>query len=244
MPPSLANRYLRALLSRPSGPRPRAGYSFWQRYWVSLTGAALTRQSSAPGMLSVHGYSSPAKRTRPGVGEFDDPSREPADEDSGSGGGSGEPPDGLSGPADEAGSLPGNLGDSPDETDWEATRYLAAATQLDLKYARSVVRQIIGEPFRAVAPAAGADVAVVTRWALAALRRRALRDAVLTCLLIGGVTTAVGAWTWIPIVVMAALAVFVVAYEQWVRDAKILARLMLRGRFRACVCSAFTKPTY
>jgi hypothetical protein len=40
---SLANRYLRALLSCPPDPRPRAGYSFWQRYWASLTGTPLTR---------------------------------------------------------------------------------------------------------------------------------------------------------------------------------------------------------
>jgi hypothetical protein len=39
---SLANRYLHALLSRPQGARPRAGYSFRQRYWASLTGMALT----------------------------------------------------------------------------------------------------------------------------------------------------------------------------------------------------------
>jgi hypothetical protein len=124
-------------------------------------------------------------------------------------------------------------GDSLDETDWETTRYLAAATQLDLKYARYVVSQIVGEPFRSVAPAAGADVVVVTRWALAALRRRAQRDAALTFLLIAGVAAAVSAWTWIPIAVMAALAIFVIAYERWVRDVKVIARRMLRGRFRA-----------
>ncbi len=44
--PSLANRYLGALLSRPQGPRPRDGYSFWQRYWASLTGAPLTRRQA------------------------------------------------------------------------------------------------------------------------------------------------------------------------------------------------------
>jgi hypothetical protein len=119
------------------------------------------------------------------------------------------------------------------ETDWETTRYLAAATQLDLGYARLVVRQIVGEPFCAVAPAAGADVVVVTRWALAALRRRAQRDAALTCLLIIGVAAAIGVWTWIPIAVMAALAIFIVAYERWVRDVKVIDRLMLRGRFHA-----------
>ena len=41
----MADRYLRALLSRPPGPRPRSGYSFWQRYWASLTGMTLPRRS-------------------------------------------------------------------------------------------------------------------------------------------------------------------------------------------------------
>jgi len=133
---------------------------------------------------------------------------------------------------DEAGKPPDDHGGLLDETSQETTRYLAAATQLKLKYARFVVRQIIREPFRAVAPAAGVDVVVVTRWALAALRRRAHRDAVLTCLLIVGAAAALEAWTWIPIAVVAVLAIFIVAFERWVRDVKILARQMLRGRFR------------
>jgi hypothetical protein len=129
--------------------------------------------------------------------------------------------------------MPDGFGDSLSETDWETTRYLAVSTQQDLRYARFVVSQIIGEPFRAVAPAAGADVVVVTRWALAALRRRAWRDAVLTGLLATGLVASVWGWTWIPVAVIAALAICVIAYEQWVRDVKVLARLMLRGRFRA-----------
>jgi hypothetical protein len=146
---------------------------------------------------------------------------------------SGRSPAGLEEPEAEAGELPDGSSDSLSETDWETTRYLAVETQLNLRYASFVVSQIIGEPFRAVAPAAGADVVVVTRWALAALRRRAKRDAVLTGLLITGLAAFVWAWTWIPIVVALALAVCVVAYERWVRDVKVLARLMLRGRFRA-----------
>lgn len=184
------------------------------------------------GTPSVNGHYSPAGWTRPTPGESHGLREEPADVDSISGGG-GRPPDGISESAGEPDHLPDDHGDSLGETDWETTRYLAAATQLELKYARSVVSQIIGEPFCAVAPAAGADVVAVTRWALAALRRRAQRDAVLTCLLLAGVAISVGAWTWIPIVVMAVLAVLVVAYERWVRDVKIIARQMLRGRFRA-----------
>ena len=208
---------------------------------VETEGRHFELDPEVPGTPSVNGQSSPASQTRLTPGESHDLRQEPADVEGGSAGGSSEPPDGLNKPADEPGDLSGDLADSLDETDWETTRYLAAATQLDLKYARSVVNQIVGEPFRAVAPAAGADVVVVTRWALAALRRRAKRDAVLICLLIVGVATAAWAWTWIPIAVMAAFAVFVVAYERWVRDIKIIDRLMLRNRF--CAHDAPSSPS-
>lgn len=193
------------------------------------------RPESDPGVLgvpSVNGHSSPASWARSAPGESHDLFQGPADADGASGGDS-EPPDGIRESAGEPGDLPHDHGVSLDEANRETTRYLAANTQLDLKYARSVVSQIVGEPFCAVAPAVGADVVAVTRWALAALRRRAQRDVALTCLLVVGVTVTVGAWTWIPIAVMVALAVFVVAYERWVRDVKIIARQMLRGRFRA-----------
>ncbi len=119
------------------------------------------------------------------------------------------------------------------DIDWETTRYLSAATQLDLRYARFVVRRIIGEPLRAVAPAAGADIVVVTRWALAALHRRAWRDAILGCLLMLVILISLITWSWVPIPIATALAIATVAYERWVRDVKIISRLMLRGRFEA-----------
>ena len=146
---------------------------------------------------------------------------------------SSEPPAEPNNLATEASHSPDGSSESLSETDWETTRYLAVATQLNLRYARFVVSQIIGEPFRAVAPAAGADVVVVTRWALAALRRRAWRDGTLTGLLIICAIASIWGWTWIPIAVTAVLAIFVVAFEQWVCDVRVLARLMLRGRFRA-----------
>ena len=184
------------------------------------------------GVSSVNGHSPSVGWTRSMPGESHDLRAEPADA-GGISGGCSEPPDGISESVGEPGTLPDDHGDSLDESNREATRYLAAATQLDLKYARLVVSEIIREPFRAVAPATGADVVAVTRWALAALRRRAQRDIALTCLLVAGVAVAVGAWTLIPIVIMAVLAVFVVAYERWVRDVNIIARKMLRGRFGA-----------
>ncbi len=68
----------------------------------------------------------------------------------------------------------------------ETTRYLAAATQVELSYARTVRRRIISEPFHALAPVYGADPAVIARWALSALRRRFRRDVVLATMFIAG----------------------------------------------------------
>ena len=183
------------------------------------------------GVSSVNGQSPSVGWTRSMPSEFHDLRAEPAGAGDISGGCS-EPPDGITESVGEPGNLPDDHGNSLDETDLETTRYLAAVTQLEPKYARAVVRHIVGGSFRAVAPAAGADVVAVTRWALAALRRRAQRDLVLTCLLAAGVAVAVGASTLIPIAIMAVLAVFAVAYERWVRDVKVIARQMLRGRFR------------
>jgi hypothetical protein len=187
-----------------------------------------------PGSPSVNGHHvSSDGRTRCTPDESHDRPDGPPDVDSRSVGESSKAPGGRGEPSDDPGDPYDDLGSSLAQTDWETTRYLAAATQLDLSYARFVVRQIVGKPFCAVAPAAGADIVVVTRWALAALRRRARRDGVLTGLLILGLATGLGAWTWIPIAVMVASAIVVIAYERWIRDVKVLDRLMLRGRFHA-----------
>lgn len=71
-----------------------------------------------------------------------------------------------------------------DDARSSSTRYLSAATQLDPWFADVVVRQVIDEPFRALAPVFGVDLGVVTRWALAARRRRLARDLVLLAMLL------------------------------------------------------------
>lgn len=121
--------------------------------------------------------------------------------------------------------------DSKPDVDREATRYLSAATQLDLKYARFVVRNVIDESLRGVGVSAGADVVTVARWALEALRRRALRDAELTCVLALCLGSALVAGTWVPLAVMPVLAVAAAAYERWVRFHDVIAGQMLRDRF-------------
>jgi hypothetical protein len=126
------------------------------------------------------------------------------------------------------------------DNDRETTRYLSAATQISLEYARSVVARVVHEPYRALAPAHGADVTVVARWALDSLRRIAHRDAVLTMTLITGVffswlSAAVlqaSAWVVFAIVIaMFVMAFFFTAHEYWVRWYRILAGQMLRDVF-------------
>lgn len=57
--------------------------------------------------------------------------------------------------------------DSKSDVDREATRYLSAATQLDLKYARFVVRNVVDETLRGWAP-----LQAPTSWSLPAGRFR------------------------------------------------------------------------
>ncbi len=126
------------------------------------------------------------------------------------------------------------------DDDRETTRYLSAATQISTAYARLVVSRILHEPYRALPPAHGADVEVVTRWAIDSLRRKTWRDVLLTGTLFFGIASCwmlyVMAphpmWILVVIVITLALAFIVVAREHWVRQYDILAGKMLRSNFK------------
>jgi hypothetical protein len=126
------------------------------------------------------------------------------------------------------------------DNDRETTRYLSAATQINLDYAKRVVDRVVHEPYRALAPAHGADVTVVARWALDSLRRIAYRDAVLATTLIAGVffswlfAAVVQASAWFvfaTVLVMLGVAFSAIACEHWIRWYRILAGQMLRDGF-------------
>jgi hypothetical protein len=129
---------------------------------------------------------------------------------------------------------------SPRDNDRETTRYLSAATQISLDYARRVVRRVIHEPYRALAPAYGADVAVVARWASDSLRRKVQRDMLLTVTLIGGgglcwlfYSLLFPRLLWTPVAILIALtaAFIIIAYEYWVRRYRVLSQQMCWDRF-------------
>lgn len=119
---------------------------------------------------------------------------------------------------------------------WETTRYLAAATQVDTKYAANVVQRIFGEPLRALAPGYGIDVAVVAMWALKALRTRAARDLLLAVVLgfqVLSTTLAITLSPWfltaLPPLFAAAWAT--VSWEYWERVHHCVIGQLLRDRF-------------
>ena len=117
--------------------------------------------------------------------------------------------------------------------DREATRYLSAATQLDIGYARAVVKKVMNERFRALAPTFGIDVPVVTMWAIKALRTRAQRDYALAVLLTALLSSLLLAFLWVWMLIVALLVVIAVwlavSWERWERTHNLAK--MLRDRF-------------
>jgi hypothetical protein len=134
--------------------------------------------------------------------------------------------------------------------DRETTRYLSAKTLIDVEYASNVVHSIVHEPYRALAPAYGADVTVVARWAIDSLRRRMRRDVSLTVIIFAGVALYWALyilWSsiwWIPVGVLVTLAIAfaIVAREHWVRWHEILAGQMLHGNFDPAAAPAPEDP--
>jgi len=66
----------------------------------------------------------------------------------------------------------------------DATRYLCAAAHLDPAFADQAIREFLTEPLRAIPPTPAVDAVTVLREAVAARRRRLLRDWLLLLILI------------------------------------------------------------
>lgn len=117
----------------------------------------------------------------------------------------------------------------------ETTRYLCAATHLDETFCDRVIRNTVDQPLRASAPSLGVDIAVVARHALAARRRRLIRDLALLTLLLGALLARAvdltGPAPAAVALVMCGLAVLVVAAEHSVTRFLLNGQLSMR-RYR------------
>lgn len=121
--------------------------------------------------------------------------------------------------------------------DLEATRYLSAATQINIDYARNVVERVVNERFKALAPTFGVDVPVVVKWAMKALHTRSIRDYSLTVLLAlqsFSVVLYILWWreAWIFLLCLLAAAWIVTSWEYHERIHNSVIGKMLRNRFK------------
>jgi hypothetical protein len=113
------------------------------------------------------------------------------------------------GPSPEA-SRPGRPSDAE-----EMTRYLCAAVTMDKALTNQLIENVLEEEHRAVAVTPGLDLVTVLKFAIAANRRRMIRDVVLfltLCLLIVAVFSLIGLLLVIPLLIAAWLAVFIEKY--------------------------------
>jgi hypothetical protein len=79
------------------------------------------------------------------------------------------------------------------------TRYLSAAVNFDSDLAKAVIDHILEEPHRAIASTPGVDLATVLKYALAANRRRVIRDVLLLIYLCLMLLTIIVGFITIPI---------------------------------------------
>lgn len=142
---------------------------------------------------------------------------------------------GLSQEAHAAEDGPGIWNYARHDFDRETTRYLSAATQLDVRYAHEVVRNVIGEPLRALAPAYGADISTVACWAVDSIMRRARRDRYLAITLLAAIALMPLTLIWLPMILIILVGVMLAAWsivsmEHWTRIHLNVGK-MLRGVF-------------
>jgi hypothetical protein len=79
------------------------------------------------------------------------------------------------------------------------TRYLSAAVNFDSNLAKAVIDHILEEPYRAIASTPGVDLVTVLKYALAANRRRIIRDVLLLIYLLLMLATILVAYITIPL---------------------------------------------
>ena len=108
----------------------------------------------------------------------------------------------------------------------QVTQYLCASAHLDEKFAREVIRNVVEEEHRAVAPSFGVDLVTVVRHCLAARDRKVVRDLFLTMLAIAlGIVAAYHHSHSLLAVVLILLGAWIaVALEYWVAHDRIVVR--------------------
>jgi uncharacterized membrane protein YidH (DUF202 family) len=124
--------------------------------------------------------------------------------------------------------------ESQELTRSEATRYLCAAAHLDDRFSREVIRRVVDEEHRAVAPSFGVNLGVVLRHCLGARRRKQVRDVLLAMLVVPIVLLLAYRHTTAGVVAVLALgaAAWVVVFaERWISAYRVGARQLSRSTY-------------
>jgi hypothetical protein len=97
----------------------------------------------------------------------------------------------------------------------EMTRYLCAAVTVDKALTETVIEHVLEEEHRAVAVTPGLDLVTVLKFAIAANRRRMIRDVVLfliLCLLVIAIVSIIGLLFVVPLLIVAWLVIMIERY--------------------------------
>lgn len=123
--------------------------------------------------------------------------------------------------------------------DTDTTRYLCAAAQLDQSFCKQVMTQVVDEEYKAISVSGGVDFPAVIKHCINSKRRKTIRDAILTGLLLLVVVS--------PSIVLAILlfvvAVIVVYLEAWITYYKIIAKTLLKNTFNPDAIHCVMSPS-
>lgn len=130
-----------------------------------------------------------------------------------------------------------------DERRRDTTRQLAAAAHLDPQYASGVVRSVLNERHRAVAPSFGVHLAPVLRHCLAARGRHTALRVMVCALLLPLVLAVANFGTGILLALLIALATWVAIFvESWVGRYRIAARHLSAANYEPAFATRFLPP--
>jgi hypothetical protein len=127
----------------------------------------------------------------------------------------------------------------------ESTRLLAAAAELDARFARRVVRDVLKDDYRAVAPSFGVNLGTVLRHCVAARGRQGARNILLMALtlplLLGlaHLSMAAGAVSVLSAFALGCAAIFT---ESWTARYRIAARSLNRHSYAPAAATRYLPP--
>ena len=124
----------------------------------------------------------------------------------------------------------------------DMTRYLSAAVNFDSGLAKAVINHILEEPHRAIASTPGVDLVTVLKYALAANRRRVIRDVLLLLYLCVMIVTILVGFITVPVFLF--IAWMTILSERYIRFYGHSSRPLRPGEFRSAEPRSPGKNSY